>query len=94
MNAAFTDETVFFVPPLQGLGTFISVCSIVAGGLAATFGGGAWLRAEFATGTLGRWWRGRRVTPIVPPSAGATAVTGAPLAGPAPPPPEAPPAQT
>jgi len=65
-------KALFFVPPLHGLGTFIAVVSTIAGGLAATFGAGAWLRTEFVSGTLKRWWGGRK------PVAAAPAATGAP----------------
>ena len=93
-------KTLFFIPPLQGLGMFLRVISIVGGGLAATFGAGAWLRTEMASGTLKRWWQGRRPRmggsqPATVPNAPATSVEMAPSApmGPIPPtpPPAAPP---
>ncbi len=46
------------VPGLGFFGGFLVVLSWVATGLVTMFGCGALLRAEFATGTLGRWWRG------------------------------------
>jgi len=67
--------------PLHGLGVFISVVSTVAGGLAATFGAGAWLRSELKSGLLGRWWSGRRATPAAAP-AGGSPVPSAPVTAP------------
>jgi hypothetical protein len=46
---------------LYGLGSFIHVITIIFACLLTTAGAGAWLRAEFMTGTLGVWWRGRRL---------------------------------
>jgi hypothetical protein len=46
---------------LYGLGAFIHVITIIFACLLTTAGAGAWLRAEFMTGTLGVWWRGRRL---------------------------------
>ncbi len=48
------------VPPLGGMGTFLGLVAWAAAAIATTMGGGAWLRSEFATGWLGRWWAGRR----------------------------------
>jgi hypothetical protein len=89
-------QTLFFAPPLQGLGTFIAVVSIVAGGLATTFGAGAWLRTEITTGTLSRWWGGRKsggAQPAPMPAQAAPAWPSAPPSAPsyAPPPPSPPP---
>jgi hypothetical protein len=52
-------RALFFAPPLQGLGTFLSVISKIATIVAATFGAGALLRQESVAGTLRRWWAGR-----------------------------------
>jgi hypothetical protein len=79
-------QTLFFAPPLQGFGVFISVVSTVAGALAATFGAGAWLRSEFKSGTLGRWWSGRRAQTAAAASAPAPSVPPAPAPGPLGPP--------
>ena len=46
---------------LYGLRAFIHVITIIFACLLTTAGAGAWLRAEFMTGTLGVWWRGRRL---------------------------------
>jgi hypothetical protein len=58
-------KTIDFIGPLRALGSFLSVISIVLSGLAATIGAGAWLRSEFVSGTLKRWWGGRRTSPAV-----------------------------
>jgi hypothetical protein len=85
-------QTLFFAPPLQGLGTFISVVSIVVGGLAATFGAGAWLRTELTTGTLARWWGGRKSAAAAPVSTAPTGTSPPPPSSPSPHPPPPPPA--
>ena len=96
-GAGFAGEFLkmfWFAPPLPGIGTFISVVSIVASSLAAAMGGGAWLRSEFTTGTLGRWWRGRRpaseaTVPNMPspaPTPGMVAADPGPAAPPSSPP--------
>jgi hypothetical protein len=94
-------QTFVFFPPLHGIGTFISVISIVAGGLAATIGGGAWLRTQIVSGTLGRWWRGRgrqaapAQGPLAPaPAAPAAGIGVAPAGVSVPPPPPPPPLQS
>jgi hypothetical protein len=46
--------------PLHGLGTFVFVIYWIASAVIIVYGGGAWLRSEFATGTLGKWWHGRK----------------------------------
>ena len=55
--------------PFRVLGGFLFVIAIIMMGLSALAGGGAWLRSEFQTGTLGRWWQGRKLrsTVTVPP---------------------------
>lgn len=52
-------HAMFFAPPLQGLGSFLSVISKIATIIAATFGAGALLRQESVAGTVRRWWAGR-----------------------------------
>jgi hypothetical protein len=49
---------LYFAPPLQGLGSFISVLAKIATFVAATFGAGALLRNEAVAGTFRRWWGG------------------------------------
>ena len=74
--------------PFRVLGGFMFVIAIIALSTSALAGGGAWLRSEFATGTLGRWWDRRkpRGAPIAPP----VAATPPPAAAAPPPlPPEA-----
>jgi cytoskeletal protein CcmA (bactofilin family) len=59
--------------PLHGLGVFLFVLYWVALALVITYGGGAWLRSELATGTLGRWWAKRKrgtPAPMTMPTAG------------------------
>ncbi|MGH7742103.1 MAG: hypothetical protein ACRENS_08780, partial [Candidatus Eiseniibacteriota bacterium] len=88
------------VPFLGFLGGFLRVISWIVGGVVATLGAGALLRSEFASGLLGRWWRGWRAAPPVPgapvPAAAAPAASAGevpPVTAPAPPPPApAPPA--
>jgi hypothetical protein len=81
-------------PPFGGFGTLFGFVGASAAVIASTLGGGAWLRSEFATGALGRWWAGRRdgrgwrggpVPPPTPPAPGAPG-GAAPYGGPAPPP--------
>lgn len=64
------------------LGGLIAALAWAAIAVAATFGGGAWLHTEFTTGTLGRWWHGRRGRN----GGGAPPTGGAPAPGPPPPP--------
>jgi hypothetical protein len=78
-------QSIFFIPPLHGLGTLISVVSVVAAGLAVTFGAGAWLRNEIASGTLKRWWGGRRSTAPAPATGVPAPVAAEPVAPPPPP---------
>lgn len=76
------------IPGLNFFGGFLIVISWIVSSLVTTLGAGSLLRSEFATGLVGRWWRGTR-TPRgtnVPPAA-----PGPPVA-PAPPPPYVPPA--
>jgi bactofilin len=88
-------------PPLGGLGVFMMVIGWISFGFLSWFGAGAWLRSEFTSGLLGRWWAGRRrrapamagVGSTVPPSASpAPTPPPAPSPPPAPPEPPAPPA--
>jgi hypothetical protein len=81
-------QTLFFVPPLQGLGIFLAVVSVVANAVAATFGAGALLRTEIVSGTFRRWW-GPRPFPAAPaaaPAGPAPAPTAAGPEAPSPPP--------
>jgi hypothetical protein len=71
------------VPGIGVLGGFIVVISWITSSLVGTLGAGALLRSEFATGLVGRWWRGTR-TPRVQ---YATPGGPAPAAGYAAPPP-------
>jgi hypothetical protein len=59
---------LFFAPPLQGLGSFISAIAKLATFVAATLGAGALLRNEAVAGTFRRWWGGPK-----PAAAAATA---------------------
>ena len=79
--------------PLRGLGTFLHVIAIVAASVIAVVGGGAWLRSEFQTGWLGRWWGRRRGGPAATYAPGATTPAGAPASAAAPPAPGAVPPQ-
>lgn len=67
--------------PFRVLGGFMFVIGIILMSVVTVAGGGAWVRSEFETGMLGRWWQRRRQPPVVP-------ATPAPT----PPPPPAPPA--
>jgi hypothetical protein len=67
--------------PLGGFGTFIKVILIITEVLVVTFGGGAWLRSEFQTGMLGRWWAGRRGMSGFGRATPAPTVPGAAMAG-------------
>jgi hypothetical protein len=60
--------------PLHALGGLIFVLSMLASLVLTTIGAGAWLRSEFASGMLGRWWSGRRNRPTFggPPPGGTT----------------------
>jgi hypothetical protein len=71
------------VPGIGVLGGFIVVISWITSSLVGTLGAGALLRSEFATGVVGRWWRGTRTpraqfaTPGAPaPAAGYAAPPG------------------
>jgi hypothetical protein len=83
---------------LGGLGVFMLVIGWISFGFLSWFGAGAWLRSEFTSGLLGRWWAARRRRSVPAPGmpgAGTTmpgAGTGAapPPPPPAPPPPAAP----
>jgi hypothetical protein len=81
--------------PLRVLGGLAFILSIITMALSSLAGGGAWLRSEFQTGTLGRWWH-RRKLPAVKPAGSAAApappTPPAPPAAPAPPSSYAPPA--
>jgi hypothetical protein len=70
--------------PLSGLGVLVLVIHWIVFALVVTYGGGAWLRSEFATGTFGRWWAGRKRGPshMMPPGPGtpAPAAPAAPAA--------------
>ena len=72
-------HAMFFVPPLQGLGAFISVLAKIGAIVAATFGAGALLRSEAASGTFRRIWGMRGAVPGVP--APAPAAPSVPAAG-------------
>ncbi len=75
------------IPGLGFIGGFLVVISWIVSSLVTTLGAGSLLRSEFATGLVGRWWRGTR-TPrgtSVPPVAPASPISAAP------PPPSAPP---
>jgi hypothetical protein len=89
---------LFGVVPFFGFfGGFLRVISWISSGIIGTLGMGALLRSEFASGILGRWWRGWRAAPV---PAGAMLVPSGPVSAPplssgefAPPPaPPAPPA--
>jgi len=68
------------VLPLLGfLGGFLRVVGWIAGGILITLGAGALLRSEFASGLLGRWWRGWRTVPAAP---GAPIVPSGPVPAP------------
>ncbi len=77
------------IGPLHGIGVLISVLASIAGGVALTFGAGAWLRTEIKAGTLARWWRGNqwgRNNPVPAPAGGGAPFAPAPYVPPAPPP--------
>lgn len=67
---------IAIVPFFGFLGGFLVVVSWVLSGTVTTLGAGALLRSEFASGVLGRWWRGRRADRV--PDSGP--VPGAPAA--------------
>ncbi len=69
--------------PLRFLGGFIFVIATIVVSMTTVAGGGAWVRSEFKTGTLGRWWHRRRAPSVPPPPA-------RPAAPPPPPPPPPP----
>jgi len=75
-----------FGGPLRFLGGFMFVIAIILMSFLTVAGGGAWVRSEFETGTLGRWWQRRKM----PPGPAATSAPRPP-APPSPPPPPAPP---
>jgi hypothetical protein len=68
------------IPFLGFLGGFLRVVSWIVSSIVGTLGAGALLRSEFASGMLGRWWRGWRAAPVVP---GQVLVPGGPVAAPA-----------
>jgi hypothetical protein len=68
------------IPFLGFVGGFLRVISWIASGIIGTLGMGALLRSEFASGLLGRWWRGWRTSPSTP---GQVLVPGGPAAAPA-----------
>jgi hypothetical protein len=74
--------------PLRALGGFLCVMATLVMCVTTLAGGGAWVRSEFKTGTLGRWWHRRRAAPA--PAAPARPAAPAPVAPPAPPPPSPP----
>jgi hypothetical protein len=78
------------VPVFHGFGVFICVITWIAFSIVTIAGAGAWLRSEWQTGILGRWWQGRRR--VGAPAAAAAAATAAPSApaAPAPAPPSPP----
>ena len=82
------------VAPLRVLGGFMFVMAIISMSLLALAGGGACLRSEFQTGTLGRWWHRRKLPPMAtaPSRPATTAAPAPPPAPPAPPSSYAPPA--
>src|SRR5207237_2634935 len=75
---------------LGGFGILIIVLGWITFGIISWFGAGAWVRSEFTTGFIGRWWAGRRRSAAVlpPPSGGPPPP---PPAGEPPPPPTMPP---
>ena len=83
--------------PLRGLGIALCVITVITMCLTTLAGGGAWLRSEFQTGMLGRWWQRRRVAgvgtvpPVPPPVASPPPAPSPPSAfePPAPAPPSA-----
>ena len=89
--------------PFRVLGGFLFVIAIIMMGLSALAGGGAWLRSEFQTGTLGRWWQGRKlraaanmasrppVMPVAPPPPAPPSAYAPPPSPPSPPSAYAPP---
>ncbi|HTM57945.1 MAG TPA: hypothetical protein VL123_05960 [Candidatus Udaeobacter sp.] len=86
------------IPFFGFLGGFLVVVGWILSWTVGTLGSGALLRSEFASGHLGRWWRGRTPQPIVPTPAPAGApgiVPGnmPPVASAPPPPPPPPPAE-
>ena len=79
--------------PLRFLGMFMFVITIVVMSMLTLAGGGAWVRSEFETGVLGRWWQRRKQSGSAA-AATATASIPRPPAPPSPPmapPPPAPP---
>lgn len=84
---------------IGGLGTLLVVLAWIAAAFLSVIGGGAWLRWEFTSGLLKRWWNrrgnGTFAAPAPPPPAapGAPAVVSAPppeayMPPPTPPPPD------
>ena len=76
------------LPFFGGLGGALAALATICGLFLAVMGAGAWLHAEFTTGTLGRWWRGPRfgrVSPAAAAPAPTPAVPGPQAAPPAPP---------
>ena len=81
------------IPGLGFFGGFLVVISWITSSLVTTLGAGSLLRSEFATGLVGRWWRGTRTPRGTSVSPGTSVPPGAPAtpAAYAPPPPSAPP---
>lgn len=78
--------------PLRVLGGLIFVMAIIGMGLSSLAGGGAWLRSEFQTGMLGRWWQRRKLSSIpTTPARPAAPPPPVPPASYTPPPPPSPP---
>ena len=72
------------LPFFGGLGGALAALAMICGLFLAVMGAGAWLHAEFTTGTLGRWWRGPRFGRVSP--AAPTPAAPGPLAAPPAPP--------
>jgi len=72
------------VIPLVGVLSGLITATVVLGSIVLmSMGAGAWMRTEFTTGTLGRWWRGsgnrlRRTPPPPPSGGGSVPPTGGP----------------
>ena len=74
------------LPGFGGLGTLIAVLVWISTGVLTMIGSGAWMKNEWESGTLARWWKGR--SQPAPPAAGPMAPatpnwTAAPVPAPA-----------
>jgi hypothetical protein len=97
LTGAFVlSRMIKILPGLGGLGTLIAVLTWISTGILTMIGSGAWMKNEWESGTLARWWKGRS-QPAPPPATGPMAPatpnwTAATMtAPPAPPAPMAPP---